>query len=284
MTEIVAHGGVVDHPSDVLAFHLHWDVYLLIAAIAVGFYVGVPRLASRLAPQGEPAVTRSQNLLFGAGLLAWVLVSTWPFHDIGEKSLFTFHMIEHMALAWVVPPLLLMGSPWWFTRWLIKPILRPLTFLTRPLIALFIFNAVLAAIHAPRVVELMVTSDPFHFVAHFLLMGTAFLLWWPVLGPVPEIPRLSSMASIGYLFANGLVPTIPASFLTFASDAVYPVYEGFPRLWGLDVITDQTIAGLVMKIGGGLLLWGVMITIYFRWWREEQRYSPTRPEPISPSV
>jgi putative membrane protein len=278
MTSIVGHSGVVDHTSDVLAFHPHWDVYLLIGFLAVGYYYGLPRLAVRFAPQGEPPVSRSQQWLFGAGLLAWVVVSTWPFHDIAEKSLFTFHMIEHMTLAWVVPPLLLMGSPWWLTRLLVKPILRPLTFLAKPLIALFIFNAVLAAIHIPRVVELMVTNDAFHFASHFVLMATAFLLWWPVLGPIPEIPRLSALASIGYLFANGLVPTVPASFLTFASDTVYPVYDGFPRLWGLDVITDQTIAGLVMKIGGGLLLWGVMITIYFRWWSEEQRFSPSRPE------
>lgn len=276
--DILAHGEVVDHASDVLAFHAHWDVYLLIGLLAVGYYVGLPRLAARLAPRGEEAVTRQQKWLFGAGLLAWVVVSTWPFHDIGEKSLFTFHMLEHMTLAWVVPPLLLMGSPWWLTRALVRPVLRPLRLLTRPLIALAIFNAVLAAIHIPRVVELMVTNDQFHFVAHFLLMGTAFLLWWPVLGPIPDFPKLTRLASIAYLFANGLVPTIPASFLTFASDTVYPVYDGFPRLWGLDVITDQTIAGLVMKIGGGLLLWGVMVTIYFRWWREEQQYSPSRPE------
>ena len=280
MDEILAHGGTVGDTSDVLAFHPHWDVYFLIVFLAVGFYYGVPRLAARFAPQGEPPVTRSQKWLFGAGLIAWVVVSTWPFHDIAEKSLFTFHMIEHMTLAWVVPPLLLMGSPWWLTRLLVKPILRPLMFLTRPLIALAIFNVTLAAIHIPRVVELMVTSDPFHFAAHFVLMATAFLLWWPVLGPIPETPKLSPLASIGYLFANGLVPTVPASFLTFASDTVYPVYDGLPRLWGLDVITDQTIAGLVMKIGGGLLLWGVMITIYFRWWQEEQRFSPSRPEQV----
>lgn len=277
---VLAHGEVVDHTSDVIAFHAHWDVYLLIGAIAVGYYVFMPWLAERFAPQGEEPVTRRQQLIFGAGLTAWVVVSTWPFHDIGEKSLFTFHMIEHMTLAWVVPPLLLVGSPWWLTRLLVRPIMVPLRMLTRPLIALVVFNAVLAAIHVPRMVELMVTNNLFHFGAHFGLMGTAFLLWWPVLGPIPELPRLAPMASIGYLFANGLVPTIPASFLTFASDTVYPVYEGFPRLWGLDILTDQTIAGLVMKIGGGLLLWGVMITIYFRWWREEQRFSPSRPERV----
>ena len=277
---VLAHGEVVDLTSDVLAFHPHWDVYLVIAFLAVGYYFGMPRLAARYAPQGEAAVTTRQKWLFGVGLVAWVVVSTWPFHDIAEKSLFTFHMIEHMTLAWVVPPLLLMGSPWWLTRLLVRPIMGPLRFFTRPLIALIVFNVVLAAIHAPRAVELMVTNDSFHFVAHFVLMATAFLLWWPVLGPIPDIPKLPAMAAIGYLFANGLVPTIPASFLTFATDSVYPVYDGFPRLWGLDVITDQTIAGLVMKIGGGLLLWGVMITIYFRWWQEEQHLSPGRPDRV----
>lgn len=281
--QVLAHGGEIDHVSDVLAFHPHWDVYALIGLLAFGYYVVAPQLAERYAPAGEPAFLPRQRLWFGIGLIAWLVVSTWPFHDIAEKSLFTFHMIEHMTLAWVVPPLLLIGSPWWLTRLLIKPLLGPMRFLTRPLIALILFNGVLAAIHAPRVVELMVTNDGFHFVAHFALMAAAFVLWWPVLGPVPDLPRLSSMGSIGYLFANGLVPTIPASFLTFASGTVYPVYDGLPRLWGLDVITDQTIAGLVMKIGGGLLLWGVMITIYFRWWGEEQRYSPTRPERVPPT-
>lgn len=163
---ILASGEVVDDASEVLAFHPHWDVYLLIAALAVGYFYVMPRLAARYAPRGEEAVTRTQKWLFGAGLVAWVVVSTWPFHDIAEKSLFTFHMIEHMTLAWVVPPLLLMGSPWWFTRLLVRPIMGPLRFLTKPLIALVIFNATLAAIHVPRVVELMVTNDLFHFAAH----------------------------------------------------------------------------------------------------------------------
>jgi putative membrane protein len=281
MGEFLAHSGPTA-AEEVLAFHPHWDVYGLVALIALGYFWGVPRLAATVAPQGEPAVSGRQQIVFSLGLVLWVAVSTWPLHDIGEKSLFMFHMIEHMTLAWVVPPLLLLGSPWWFTRWLVQPILPVLQRLTRPLLALVLFNLALAAIHAPGVVELMVTNDAFHFAAHFTLMATAFLLWWPIIGPIPETTKLAPLGSIGYLFANSLVPTIPASFLTFATGVVYPVYSGFPRLWNIDVITDQTVAGLIMKIGGGLLLWSVITVVFFRWWAEEQRYSPSRPrrEPI----
>jgi putative membrane protein len=67
------------------------------------------------------------------------------------------------------------------------------------------------------------------------------------------------------------VPTVPASFLTFASAPVYKIYVGFPRIWGISALGDQQSAGLIMKIGGGLLLWIVITAIFFRWSsREEQ--------------
>ena len=281
--QVLAHGGEIHSSSEILAFNSHLDLLVLIGVIAVGFYWGIPRLASRYAPQGEPAVRTSQKLLFGLGLLLWLAVSGYPMHDIGDRSLFTFHMIEHMTLALVIPPLLLLGSPWWFTRLLLRPILPALRLLTRPLVALLLFNAILAAIHVPAVVELMVTVDLFHFGAHFALMASAFILWFPVLGPIPDLPKLASMPALGYLFANSLVPTIPASFLTFAREPVYEIYNSFPRLWGLSVVDDQVIAGLIMKLGGGLILWSVIIVIFFRWWSEEQKYSPSFPERVPTS-
>jgi putative membrane protein len=65
---------------------------------------------------------------------------------------------------------------------------------------------------------------------------------------------------------------VPASFLTFASSPLYEGYVGKPRVWtGFDVVTDQRVAGLVMKLGGGLLLWGVIAVLFFRWNAQEER-------------
>ena len=192
-------------------------------------------------------------------------------HDIAEGSLFMFHMVEHMVFGFVAPPLLLIGTPWWLTRAIVKPVLPVLRVLTRPMVALLLFNAVLGLIHVPSIVELMVTSQPAHLGLHVAVFATAMLMWWPVVDPIGDFPRLSPFMKMGYVFLQSLVPTIPASFLTLGSAALYPIYETMPRLWGISAHTDQVVAGLIMKIGGGLLLWSVMATIWFRWWAEEQR-------------
>jgi putative membrane protein len=254
-----------------LGFHIHYDVLGVAVALIVGYVYGIRLLAPEFAPRGEAVVTRRQRILFFSGVASFLVVTTWPFHDIGEESLFMFHMTEHMVLALVVPPLLLAGTPWWFLRRLVLPVMRPVRLLTRPLVALVCFNATLAAIHAPRVVELMVTAPLFHLGAHLVLMVTAIQMWWPVIGPIPDIPRLAPFPRIGYLFLQSLVPTIPASFLTLADAPVYRVYEDFPRLWDISVLTDQTVAGLIMKLGGGAILWTAIALTFFHWFAEEER-------------
>ncbi len=257
--------------ADVLAFHFHWDVIGLVAVLAFGYWYGIKRLAPRYAPRGEPAVTRRQQWLYYAGLAALLVVRGWPVHDIGEGSLFSFHMIEHMAMAMVVPPLLLLGVPWWLMRVVVRPIMPALRLMTLPLVALLAFNAVLAGLHVVSLVELMVTNDAFHLAAHSVLLVAATLMWWPVIGPIPDLPRLAPLPRMGYLFLQSLVPTVPASFMTLASAPIYPIYEEFPKLWGLSALNDQIIAGFIMKFGGGAILWGAIAMTFFMWSAEEER-------------
>jgi putative membrane protein len=96
-------------------------------------------------------------------------------------------------------------------------------------------------------------------------------MWWPVMSPLPEMPALPAPGQMLYLFLQSLAPTVPASFLTFGSTPLYPVYASFPRIWGIDALTDQLIAGLTMKLAGGLILWGFIAAIFFRWFAQEQR-------------
>jgi len=261
---------------DAFPFHVHADV-LGVALALIGLYVyGLTRLAERHAPRGEPVVTRRQIAWFSAGMVLFLAVEVWPVHDIAEGSLYSFHMVEHLVLALIVPPALLKGTPWWLLRLLVRPILPVLRILTRPIVALLLFNAVFALLHAPVVVEAMLGNSFAHFLIHAALMGSSFLMWWPVLGPIPDLPKLTPLMSMGYLFLQSLIPTIPASFLTFADEPVFEIYETLPRLWGLSVLDDQLIAGLIMKIGGGIVLWTVIAVVFFTWAFEEERAAAAR--------
>jgi putative membrane protein len=172
----------------------------------------------------------------------------------------------------VVPPLLLLGTPRWLLRAMIGTGLRfkIVRFLTRPLIALVLFNGAIAIMHWVVVVDLQARSAAFHIAFHGVLIGTGLLMWSVVIAPLPELNRLSDPAKMLYLFLQSIVPTVPASFLTFATEPLYGVYEAAPRIWGLTAQTDQMIAGLIMKIGGGLLLWSVITVMFFRWNAKEE--------------
>ncbi|HEY5578696.1 MAG TPA: cytochrome c oxidase assembly protein [Acidimicrobiia bacterium] len=255
-------------------WHLHLDVWLVAALLAGGYRYANSGIGPHLVRPGEPIVTGRQQAAWYSGVCLLLVVSSWPFHDIGEQSLYTVHMLEHLIIVLGVAPLLLVGTP----RWMASAFLRPpwlvpiVRGLSRPLIAFLIFNTVLAAIHAPAVVELMVTSSPAHLTVHGVLFMAALLMWMPVLSPHPAIPRLRPPVAMAYLFAQSLIPTVPASFLTFSSAALYEHYAQAQLLWGMDPVTDQAIAGLIMKLAGGFFLWTVIAVMWFRWYRQEREW------------
>ncbi|HXF73326.1 MAG TPA: cytochrome c oxidase assembly protein, partial [Actinomycetota bacterium] len=193
-------------------------------------------------------------------------------HDLAERALFSVHMVQHMLFTLVAPPLLVAGTPPWMLRAILRPraLWAAWAFLTRPLVAMVAYNGLLLFTHWPTVVEASVRSELVHLGIHVLLFGSALAMWWPVLSPLPELPALPAPAQLMYLFVQSIAPTVPASFLTFGRTPLYPIYATFPRVAGISAMTDQTIAGLTMKLGGGAILWAVMTAVFFRWFREER--------------
>ena len=102
-----------------------------------------------------------------------------------------------------------------------------------------------------------------HYSLHFAVVIFSLLMWMPVVGPFPEL-QISPIGKCIYLFIQSLVPTIPAAWLTFADGAVYKTYDQPVRVWGLSVVFDQQLAGAIMKTGGGIFLWAVIIYIFFK--------------------
>jgi putative membrane protein len=253
-------------------WHIHPETWLVIMVLVIGYIWAVTTVGPKKANRGEPAATTRQKACFLLGVLTILVAESWPLHDLAESYLFSAHMVQHLLFAFVVPPLLLLGTPRWLLRAMIGTGLRfkIVRFLTRPLIALVLFNGAIAIMHWVVVVDLQARSAPFHIAFHGVLIGTGLLMWSVVIAPLPELNRLSDPAKMLYLFLQSIVPTVPASFLTFATEPLYGVYEAAPRIWGLTAQTDQMIAGLIMKIGGGLLLWSVITVMFFRWSAKEE--------------
>jgi putative membrane protein len=254
------------------AWHPHPDVWLLIFVLTAGYIVAVIQLGPKLAAPGEVPATQRQKGLFFLGILALWIGADWPIHDISENYLFSVHMVQHTIFSLVAPPLLLAGTPSWLLRAVLRPrwLMALVRRLARPFVALLFFNAVIAVTHWSALVDLSLRSEGVHFLVHTVLVLSSVIMWIPVLEPLPEFKRMSEPGKMLYLFGQSILPTVPASFLTFSSGVIYKFYEEVPRIWGFSAIDDQRVAGLIMKLGGGLLLWSVIAVLFFRWNSKEE--------------
>ena len=255
-------------------WQLHPDVLLWIFLLEGG-YIALALRGARRHPL-ECRVSRRQFVTYTCGVfLLWVAAGT-PIHDWGERYLFTVHMIQHLLISMIAAPLLLLGTPGWLlrpflTRRYVFPVAKVLAL---PIVAIAVFNLTTVFTHLPEFMDFVLTHHAVHFFAHVLLMASAILLWWPVFSPLPELPRLHFSGQFIYLFVQSLVPSIVASIMTYGTTVLYPFYAAAPRRWGLSPLDDQVMAGLVMKLSGGALIFGLMTVVFFRWYKQEQRDHP----------
>ena len=246
-------------------YQLHLEVWLL-TAFLIGSYIYVVRvLGPRAVPAGEPIVTRRQLTCFIAGILIMFLSTDWPMHDIAEEYLYSVHMSQHMALTYFMPPLVVLATPEWFVRTLVGNgrAYRALRFFTFPVRAGLLFNLGVVISHIPGVVNASVSNGPLHYFVHVLLVVTSILMWMPVCGPLKEL-QMAPMPKMIYLFLNSVVATIPAGWLTFAEGVVYKHYNIPTRVWGVSVSNDQQIAGAIMKLGGSIFLWTIIVAMFVK--------------------
>jgi putative membrane protein len=254
------------HP-EALAFEL----------LLLGVYLlGVGPLRRRYGWAEE--VDRRQVRLFLMGLLVLALSEHSPLHALSERYLFSAHMLQHLLLILVVPPLLMTGTP----SWLLRPLLRPAPvrlvarLFTHPVVAFLAMNLMMVLWHFPEYYSLALEDHGAHFLQHAIFVGTSVLAWWPVLSPLPELPRLSYPLQVLYLFLESLPMGFLGAVLTFTTHPLYEVYALAPRVWGMTPLVDQQIGGLLMKVGGGLGFLIPAAVLFFLWFAREQ----TAKEPL----
>ncbi|MEY4366378.1 MAG: hypothetical protein RLZZ305_1722 [Actinomycetota bacterium] len=261
---MTADGYDISLNTDPWRFQLHLEIWLLVVALVVGYVYAVRVIGPKVAPEGH-VVTRRQVVTFSLMIVLLWLSTDWPMHDIAEEYLYSVHMVQHMSLTMFVPPLALLATPEWLFRLILGDgrVRRAARFLVRPAAAALVYNLMVMVSHIPQVVNLSASNGPVHYLVHVLLVTSAFILWIPVCGPATDW-RVSDGAKMIYLFAMSFVPTIPAGWLTFAEGPVYRHYDTPVRVWGVSVISDQQAAGGIMKLGGSVFMWAVIIYIFFR--------------------
>ncbi len=257
--------------TDIWRYQFHPEVWVLVlGAIALGWYA-VRVVGPNAVEPGEPVVSRTNKIAYAFAVFALWGASDWPLHDISEEYLYSSHMIQHLIISFVIPPLLLVATPEWLARLIMSPSGSAGVWIRRfshPVVAGTLFNIVIAVTHLTTIVNTSVDNGVFHYLVHLAVFLASMMMWIPILSPLEEL-RLKLPGQMVYLFLMSVIPTVPAAFLTFANSALYESYDHSVRLWGISVQADQQAAGVVMKLVGGLYLWGWIIYRFFQWHKAE---------------
>ena len=277
----------------------HWDVHPSVA-------VGLVFLGGLYVFLGGLRATRRQVAAFAASLLVLLGTLNGPLHELSDHYLFSAHMVQHLLLTMLFPPLMLYGVPSWVARGMLgggraggravrsradllpasPPARQPaqaaqaaLFALTRPVVAAALFSSVMAFWHLPVFYEAAMRNHDLHILQHLTFMASAVLMWWPLLSPLPEVPRISYPAQMLYLFMLGIPMSVVGALIALSERLLYPFYLEVPRLWDLTPLVDQQLGGLIMWVPGGLVFWIVMTVVWFRWAAREARGDVERAVP-----
>jgi len=236
----------------------------------------------RLATGGRLAAYLSALVVLGLALMSPI--------DVLGGQLFSMHMVQHMLMIIVAPPLLWLASPLPFAMWglpvrarrqvatWLKPgstFRRRLRALTSPGIAWMLFVVVLVGWHDPGAYQAALRNQLVHDLEHLSFFVTAMLFWWHVICAAPHIhKRLPRGARIAYILAVVPANMAVGATIAFSGQPIYPYYVGVPRLWGMTVLQDQMLSGIIMWIPGSMMYILAALILISRWLGEEEQKPP----------
>ena len=247
----------------------------LVLLLTLVVYLRGWRRGHALRPNELPAW---RALCFCSGLAAFWLAIASPI-GVFDDVLLTAHMIQHLTLMSVAPPLILLGAPVvpllrGLPRPLLQNILAPLLrsnplrqiahTLFHPIVGWLALNLAFLGWHIPAAYELALRSEIWHEIEHACFFSTSILFWWSVIQPWPSRSIWSRWKMIPYLLTADFVNTGLCAFFTFSGRVLYPSYSDGPRVFSLSPMNDQIAAGAFMWVAGSLLYLVPVIVIVFR--------------------
>jgi cytochrome c oxidase assembly factor CtaG len=251
-------------------------IALMLLSTAMAYARGVRRVWQR-AGVGR-GVSRRQTILFGIGLAVVALALSTPV-DAMADDLFAAHMAQHMLLAAIAPPFLVFGAPLTAAAWALPdcsrrrvttalrrcaPLRSVWLVMTAPAMGWLIHFAAMWGWHTPTLYQLALRSEWVHALEHLSFIGTAILVWWPIAHP-RVARRTAYAAGIITLFLTAMQTGVLGALITLSHHVWYPAQTSGTARWAVTPLDDQTLAGLIMWVPGGLIYVAAMSVLFLKW-------------------
>ena len=282
---------------NIFSFSTLWSPYFLIVLIVITcLYFYIIRISQKKSPAAEPIKTK-ESVYFISGIALVYLTMGSPL-DVMSHIVFSAHMTQMAILFLISPILIIRGVPGWaWRKFLIEnkvaaPVFR---ILTKPILALLLFNGIFSFYHVPLIFDQVKTDFLLHGIYMIILFLLAFCMWWPLINTVEEKTSLSGLRKIGYLLAASVLLTPACALIIFSEVPLYLTYTD-PSYWAeamklclpmgisiadlgitgpemfntMPLLDDQQLGGVLMKIIQEIVYGCVLASIFFSWYRQEQ--------------
>ncbi len=280
----------------IFGFQGLWSPWVILLTIGLGvlYYIVVGPMRHRFTDADKPS--RKQQSIFYATLIIFYIIKGSPV-DLLAHIMLTAHMIQTALFYFLLPILTIKGIPVWIWEKLFKmPVLRSVRVLfKRPLISTILFSAMLSLYHIPVVFDFAMSALWAHNVAHIILFAAAFIMWWPIISPIPEYKTGHPLLGIALLALSSTIITVACALIIFSSTPFYEAYSAGgawiqsmslcvpsdvlaglePTLSGpemfspLSALHDQQLGGALMKIVQEIVN-GIMIgRILYSWFSKK---------------
>jgi putative membrane protein len=289
---------------EIFGFRALWSPFFFISLVVVSvlFFLAATKYREKLSKDSEQ-ITNKQAILFITSIVTLYIIKGSPLDLLGH-IMFSAHMTQMAILYLVIPPLLILAIPHWMWRSFLsfKVVRNVFNLMTKPLIALIVFNAVFSFYHIPLVFDFVKTDMWIHAIYTVLLFVTAIFMWFPLVNNLEEYQELYGIKRIGYVFANGILLTPACGLIIFADTPMYNTFSN-PAAWAqalelcvpastlqgitlsgpemfnwLSLHEDQRTGGIIMKVIQEIVFGFVLAYIFFGWYRSEGEKVDPLPE------
>lgn len=287
----------------IFGFRALWSPYffLWVLCLALLYFLVTGPYRHKFGGTNKPS--GKQQIYFYLGLLLLYIVKGSPI-DLLTHITLTAHMIQMAVYLLVFPILIIKGIPEWIWRKVVyAPVIKPVFgLLTKPIVSMLLFNVLFSLYHIPVIFNFAKSSQVAHTSISVILLIAAFIVFFPLISPIKEFDKLSPLLKMAYILGNSVLITPACALIIFADTPLYAAYtqdgswlqalslcvpggvlQGLaPTLSGpevftsMDILEDQQLGGIIMKIMQEITYGVILSTIFFRWFskKEVQKVDP----------